>query len=1064
MKKKVDGKQFGAYSEAPSGCCAGEAVRRLAMLQGVLRLSFRFRLLVVVASAVVLIFGFLRLRDAPIDVLPEFAPPTIQIQTEAPGLSAAEVEDLVTLNLEEILTSVSWLQSIHSKSLTGLSSILMVFEPGTDLMAARQLVQERLNLAHALPNVSKPPVMLQPLSVANRAMMVGLTSNSRSLIDLSVLARWTITPKLLSVPGVANVTVWGDRSRQMQVLIDPERLRGSGVTVAQVVETAGDAMWVSPLSFLEASTLGSGGWIDTPNQRLGIQHIQPIASSDALAEVAVEGTSLRLGDVAKVVEGYRPLIGDALLNNNPGLLLVIEKFPSANSEDVVRGLDAALAELRQGLPGIEMDPSLFRHTSYLDAALENLGTALAIGGALLVLTVGVLFFSWRAALISLVVIPLSLVVAGFVLTLLGTTLNVMVLTGFAMALVVIIDDNVATIDNIIRRVRAQRDQDDKPTATLIFEACLETGSPVLYLTLVLVLATVPLFLLPGTTSALFSPLALSFAAGLLVSMVVGVMVTPALAYLLLRGAPSQLHEPAFVELLHKRYDAAVSRIIHAPSRVFLIAGIPVLASLAVLPLLSWSPLPEFRERDVRITWAGAPGTSLSEMNRIMARASTELRQIPGVINVTAHVGRAVTGDQIVDVESGQLWVGIDSSADHDATLTAIRETVNGYPGLAGGVDTFMRNRMKPAMTGLGEPVVVRVHGPEPAVLRREADRVAQLLLQIDGVSNLRVEGQLEAPQVSLRVDLAAAGRVGLKPGDIRRAAATFFAGLEVGYLFEKQQVVELVVFGAPELRRSLTNIQELLIDTPQGGHVRLADVADVSVGPSPVVIEREGVSRTIDIRAAVAERDLDSVMRDVEKRLQTVEFPLEYHATILGDYAERQAAYWRMLIAALAAVTGAYFLLQACFQSWRMATAVFVTSLAALAGGVLAIVLTGGIVHLGSIAGMLAVLGVALGHGVALVRRYQLLELKEGELLGAGLVLRGAHERLGPMMRSVVAIAVALLPLLVMGDIAGLEIIHPLAVVVLGGLVTAAIVDLFVIPGLYLRFASPQAQPQIVWS
>src|SRR3712207_5803183 len=253
------------------------------MLQGALRFSLQFRFLVLAAAAALMVVGVLRLRDAPVDVLPEFAPPTIEIQTEAVGLSAAEVEDLVTLNLEEILTSVSWLQSIHSKSLTGLSSILMVFEPGTDLMTARQLVQERLNLAHALPNVSRPPVMLQPLSVANRAMMIGMTSNDRSLIDLSVLARWTITPKLMGVPGVANVAVWGNRSRQMQVLVDPERLREAGVTLAQVVTTAGDAMWVSPLSFLEASMLGSGGWIDGPNQRLGIQHVQPIASPDALA-------------------------------------------------------------------------------------------------------------------------------------------------------------------------------------------------------------------------------------------------------------------------------------------------------------------------------------------------------------------------------------------------------------------------------------------------------------------------------------------------------------------------------------------------------------------------------------------------------------------------------------------------------------------------------------------------------------------------------------------------------------------------------------------------------------
>ncbi|HWT32002.1 MAG TPA: efflux RND transporter permease subunit, partial [Propylenella sp.] len=600
------------------------------MLHDVLRFSLRFRFLVVVAAAAIMVIGVLRLRDAPLDVLPEFAPPTIEIQTEALGLSAAEVEDLVTLNLEEILTSVSWLQSIHSKSLTGLSSILMVFEPGTDLMVARQLVQERLNMAHALPNVSKPPVMLQPLSVANRAMMIGLSSEERSLIEMSVLARWTITPKLLSVPGVANVTVWGNRSRQMHVLVDPERLLQAGVTLAQIVETAGDAMWVSPLSFLEASMLGSGGWIDTPNQRLGIQHVQPIASPDTLAEVPVEGTSLLLGDVAEVAEAHPPLIGDALLDNEPGLLLVVEKFPNASPEDVARGVDSALAELRQGLPGIELDASIFRSTSYIETAIENLRLALLIGGALLLLVVALLLLSWQAAIISLVAIPLSLVAAGLVLTLLGGTINMMVIAGFAIALTVVLDDVVIDADSILRRLRWYRSQgDQRSTAAVIAEACFETRSAMLYATVIMVLAVVPLLLMQGTTGAFFGPLGVSYALALAASMAVAVTVTPALAFLLLQRGSLKTGRTAVLGSLQARYDGAVARVAKAPAFGFVAAGVVLLAGVAVVPLLSWSLLPGFKERDVRISWEGASGTSLPEMNRIMAQASNELRQIPG---------------------------------------------------------------------------------------------------------------------------------------------------------------------------------------------------------------------------------------------------------------------------------------------------------------------------------------------------------------------------------------------------------------------------------------------------
>jgi Cu/Ag efflux pump CusA len=316
----------------------------------------RFRALVLAAAAALIVFGVVRLRDAPVDVLPEFGAPMIEIQTEALGLAATEVEELVTLNIEELLSGVPWVRTLRSKSVQGLSSVLLVFEPGTDIQHARQMVHERLIMAHALPNVSKPPNMLQPMSVSSRAMIIGLSSKDMSLIDMSVLARWTLMPKLLGVPGVANVAVWGMRSRQLQVQVDPERLRDKGVTLDQVVESTGDALWVSPLSYLEASTPGAGGWIDGPNQRLGIQHVQPIKTSPAeLAKVPVDGGSLRLGDVAKVVEEHQPLIGDALINNEPGLLVVIEKLPHADPAEVVRGVEAALDELRPGLTGVTID-------------------------------------------------------------------------------------------------------------------------------------------------------------------------------------------------------------------------------------------------------------------------------------------------------------------------------------------------------------------------------------------------------------------------------------------------------------------------------------------------------------------------------------------------------------------------------------------------------------------------------------------------------------------------------------------------------------------------------------
>jgi CzcA family heavy metal efflux pump len=1029
------------------------------MLRWVLGFSLQYRFLVIASAAALMFLGAYRLRDAPVDALPEFAATVVEVQTEALGLSAEEVEDLITLNTEELLANTPWVKSIRSKSVPGLSSVLLVFEPGIDLMRARQVVQERLIGAYALPNISKRPIMLQPVSVASRAMIVGLSSKDVSLVDMSVLARWTITPKLLGVPGVANVTVWGDRARQLQVRVDSRRLRERGVTLGEVIKTTGEAMWVSPLSFLEASVPGAGGWIDTPNQRLGVQHKQPISTAGELAKVAIAGTSLRLGDLAQVVEDHQPLIGDAVIGDGSGLLLVVEKLPHANTFAVVEGINAAFNEMQQGMQGIKIDTSIFRATSFIDLAIDNLRMALLIGAVLLAVVLFVLYSNWRATVISIVTIPLSLVTAAFVLYLRKTTIDAMVLAGLAIALPAVIDDAVVDIENILRRLRRHHSEGrDKSTAEIVFEAGLETRSPVIYGTLIAILTVLPLFVVGGPLGKFLSPLATSYVLALLASVVVAMTVTPVLAFMLLHGASPENRELPLRQWLQDGYEKLLARCVGAGVRTIAIAGIATLIGFAVLPLLSWSLLPSFKERDVQINWTAAPGTSHPEMQRIVTRVSTELRRIPGVRGVAAHIGRAVTGDQVVGVESAQIWVSIDAKAGYDATLASIQETAHGYPGLAAVVKTYLTDKVNEGLTEAGDTLVVRVQGPEREVLRQETQKVARTLSGIPGIVNLHVEGEVQSPQVEIEVDLAAAGQVGLKPGDVRRAAATYFGGLTVGYLFEQQKVFDVVVWSPAESRRSVTDLSELLIDAPGGRHVRLADVAAVRVNEAPAVIEREAVSRRLDIRADVSGRDVASVVQDINGKLQKAEFPLEYHAVLLRNYSERQAAHWLTLIAALAAAIAIYFLVQACFRSWRLAFVAYLTVLAALVGGMLAIFAAGSTVLLGSLAGLLAVLSVAARYSILTINRFQLLELQEGEAFGPGLVLRGARERFGPILTSAIGIGVAVLPFLVFGNIAGLEILHPMAVVVLGGLVTAAIVNLFVVPALYLSFASPRPQ------
>jgi CzcA family heavy metal efflux pump len=1024
--------------------------------------SLRSRGVVVVLAGALLVLGATQLRHLPVDTLPEFSPPTVEIQTEALGLSAAEVEQLITVPLEQdLLNGVAWLDTIRSESLPGLSRVELIFEPGTDLLRARQVVQERLIQAHALPQVSKPPQMLQPLSSTSRVMMIGLSSRELSPIELSVLARWTLRPRLLGVPGVANVAIWGQRERQLQVQADPERLRERGITLNQVVETAGNALAVSPLTFLEASTPGTGGFIDTPNQRLGIRHVLPIVTPDDLAQVAVDdtednGAALRLGDVAKVVEDHQPLIGDAVLGQGPGLLLVIEKFPGANTREVTHGVDEALAALAPGMSGVEVDSSLFRPASFLETALGNLGTALLLGALLLLAVLGVFLFEWRSALVSASAILLSLLAALTVLWLRQATVNAIVLAGLVMALGAVVDDAFVDVDRIARRLRRHRG-DGASLARMVGSASLEARRPVAYATVILLVAVVPVLFMEGLTGAFLTPLALSFALALLASMLVALTVTPVLSLLLLAGAPVERRQPPLARWLEAGYRRALAPVLCTPGRAAM-AGVAALAvlllGLAAVPRLDQDLAPSFRDTDLLVRLTGTPGTSHPEMTRVTALASRELKAVPGVENVGAHVGRAVMSDQAAAVNSADLWVRVDPAGDYDRTVAAVQSVAESFPGMDGQLLTYPKQRIQDVLGGTGDGIVVRVYGQDLEVLRAKAEEVRRLLAGVDGTARQQVEQMVEEPTLEIEVDLEKAQRVGIKPGDVRRAAATMLSGIQVGSLFEEQKVFDVVVWGAPDVRGSVADLRELLVDLPEGGHVELGQVADVRIRPALSVIRHNAVSRSIDVTADVGGRDYDAVVADVSERLAKIQFPLEYHAEVLGDQADRRAVERRVLgVAAIAAVL-ILLLLQAAFASWRLAAAAFLALPAALAGGVAALLLTGGVLSLGALAGFGLVAAVAVRGLVTLVSHCQQLERAAGEPPGPALVLRAAAERLTPVLTTALATGLALVPLVVQGNVPGQELLQPLAVVVLGGLVTSTLLTLFVVPALYLRFGS----------
>lgn len=1034
------------------------------MMRWIVGTSLKLRYLVVGLAAAMMFFGVQAASGMSVDVFPEFAPPRVEIQTPSLGLSAAEVEELVTVPLEESLQGVEGLETIRSKSVPQLSSIELIFKPGTDLFQARQLVQERVEgVTPTLPTWSSPPVMLQPLSATSRVMKVGLTSEDRSLIEMSMISYWTIRQRLLRVPGVANVAIWGERLQMLQVQTQPHRMRREGVPLERVMEQTANALDAGLLQYSNGALIGTGGSVETPNQQMDIRHVLPITTPDDLAKISVGtgrgGRDLQLSDVAHVVEDHQPLIGDAVINDGPGLMLIVEKLPWGNTLEVTRGVEAALAELEPGLSGIEMDTTIFRPATFVEMSLDNLSRAMLLGFVLIIVIIGVFVLEWRVALISIITIPLSLTAAALVLYWRGETVNTMILAGLVIALGAIVDDAIIDIENIIRRLRQhRRDGHAGSTASVILEASLEVRGPIVYATLIIVAAALPVFFLEGLTGAFFQPLVLSYTLAVLASLVVALTVTPALCLLLLRQSSLDRKEPPLVRWLKRGYDWVLTRLVRRPAGAYAVVAIVAVAGGAAVPQLGQSLLPSFKERDFLMHWVTDPSASLPEERRITVRASKELRAIPGVRNFGAHIGQALLADEVVGVNFGENWVSVDPEVDYDETLASIQEVVDGYPGIYRDVQTYLKERIREVLTGTGEAVVVRLYGPDLEVLRADAEKIRETFDEIDGLVEAHVDLAVDVPQINVQVDLERAQRYGVKPGDVRRAAGVLIAGEEVGDIFREGKAYDVQVWSTPRTRNSLSRVEALPIDTPNRGQVPLGRIADVSVRATPNVIERENGSRRIDIVANVSGRDLGSVVADVEERVAEVDLPLGYHTVMLGENAERQAATQRLLLYSLAAAIAILVLLQVSFGSWRLSLLSFLTLPMALVGGVLAVLTSDGIVSLGSLVGFLTVFGIAARNGILLINHFQHLERYEGEPLGPALVVRGSLERLSPILMTTLATGLALVPLVVAGQVPGHEVEYPLAVVILGGLVTSTLVNLFVVPSLYLRFARPLQQ------
>ncbi|QDU49488.1 efflux RND transporter permease subunit [Gimesia panareensis] len=1006
--------------------------------------ALKLRVAVIAASVLLIVGGLRMVPEMPLDVFPEFAPPYIEIQTEAPGLSAEEVENLITFPLENSLIGTPGLETIRSKSVLGLSSIRLLLTDKTNLYQTRQLVQERLAVeAPRLPAVALSPVILQPLSSLSRMMKIGMWSDTLSQEEMSELAVWSVRPRLMAIPGVANVAIWGQRDRQLQVMVDVDRLRAHQVTLDSVLRSAGDAV-----------VLDAGGFVDTPNQRMAVRQLSPVRGPEDLAKTVVSfnsGAPLRLGDVADVRIGSPPAIGDAIINDQRGLLLIVEKQPAANMLEVTRQVEETLELLKPGMQGVEIDSTIFRPATFIERSITNLTHALIIGCVLVVIILVAFLFDWRTAVISLTAIPLSLISAVLLIHWWGMTINTMVIAGLVIALGEVVDDAVIDVENIVRRLRLNQSlEQPRPAFRVVLEASLEVRSAIVYATAIIILVFLPIYFLEGLPGSFFRPLAVGYVLAILSSLLVAIIVTPSMSLLLLPRKNLKDHEPPLTRWLKVPYRRILPWFALRPGTAIGILTISFLGSFLVLENLGQELLPNFQETDFLMHFVEKPGTSIEAMDRITINASKDLRAIPGVRNFGSHIGRAQVADEVVGPNFTELWISIDEDVDYDKTLAEIQSVIDSYPGLYRDVLTYLRERVKEVLTGTSSSIVVRIYGPDLAELRTQAKEVAKVMEGVDGVNNLKVEPQVLVPQVDVRLKPDAAERFGLTPGQVRRAVTTLLRGTKVGEIFENQVKLDVTVWGTEKSRTDLAALSELRIDLPTGGQVPLKDVAEIGIAPAPNEVKRESGSRRIDVTCDAKGRDLGSVARDIEAAVSKMPFDRGYHPEFLGEYATLQASQNRLLMLGGIALLGIVLILYIDFQSARLTGMVCLTIPFALIGGVIAVAISGGVLSLGSLVGFITVLGIAARNGIMLVSHYRHLQVEEGVPFGLELVVRGAEERLAPILMTVLTTSLALLPLVISGNKPGHEIEYPLAIVIMGGLVTSTVLNLFLLPPLYL--------------
>jgi CzcA family heavy metal efflux pump len=1028
------------------------------MLNRIVHFSLRFRGIVVALACVIVGYGIYVAMNAKLDVFPNFVPPQVEVQTESPGLSPEQVEGLVTIPIENAINGLGNLESMRSESIPGLSVVTVIFKEGTDIMVARQMLSEKLvETASQLPSNVKTPQLSALTSATMDLLKFGLVSHKLSPMELRTFADWTVRPRVLSVPGVARCIVFGGEVRQLQIQMIPDRLQAYGLSISDVLTAA------------KVSTgIVGAGFVENANQRILIQTEGQTLTTESLGEVViaqVNGQSVRMKDIAYVRDGGEPKFGDSLIQGEPGILLSTASQYGANTEEVTLALEAALKEMQPlfDKEGITFYPHLHRPATFIEVSLRNIKHSLFFGGILVAVVLFLFLGHFRTAFISLTAIPLSLLTAIILLDKFGVTLNTITLGGLAIAIGEVVDDAIIDVENIFRRLRENQTLGKPKSAfRVVLDASLEVRSAVVYATFVVALVFLPVLTLTGLQGSFFAPLALSYILAIMASLAVALTLTPALSLLFFAKGVRDEKEPGLQKLLKRMYGGVLNFFARWPRAVMTAVFLVCVAALLMLPGFGADFLPDFKEGHFVLDVQMTPGTSLTEMLRMGRKVSDELLKNPNIDTVEQQVGRAESGEDTFGSHRCELHVELKPDVPGEVQedlMKDIRKMLEDTPGIQSEVLTFLGDRIGETISGETAPVVVNVFGDNLDLIDAKAAEVANVLRAM-GAKDVLVKSPPGAPRMAVRLRMERLMQFGFRPVEVMEAVQAAYQGTIVSQVHEQSRMFDVTVILDEAGRREPELIGDLMLKNAAGLSLPLKELADIYQTTARYSIMHDGARRRQVVTCAPGNRDVTSFVADAQKQIAAkVNFPKGIYTIFAGAAEATAKAQRQLLLNSVIAAVGIMLLLIVVTGNWRNLMLILANVPFALVGGVLAVFVTGlfgdpgeGGLNIGSLVGFVTLFGITTRNSIMMISHFEHLVNVEGMTWGLETAVRGASERLIPILMTALVTAIGLLPLAIGSGEAGREIEGPMAIVILGGLITSTVLNLLVLPTLALRY------------